>query len=106
MGMEPQLCWVKFVGATGSDLIDKFTYIFLDAIDLGGDATKVGKLVNTTNLEVVLLRMKRKLVSASFTTLVISDACGHDRPGDLHRRDPGHILDHAHKLYSTLNFSA
>ena len=70
MGMEPQLCWLKFVGATGSDLIDKFTYIFIDAIDLGGDATKVGKLVNTTNLEVVLLRMKRKLVSASFTTLI------------------------------------
>ncbi len=70
MGMEPQLCWLKFVGATGSDLIDKFTYIFIDAIDLGGDATKVGKLVNTTNLEVVLLRMKRKLVSSSFTTLI------------------------------------
>ena len=70
MGMEPGLCWLKFVGATGSDLIDKFTYIFIDAIDLGGDATKVGKLVNTTNLEVVLLRMKRKLVSASFTTLI------------------------------------
>ncbi|HEY3423116.1 MAG TPA: flagellar assembly protein FlaJ, partial [Methanocellaceae archaeon] len=71
MGMEPRLCWIKFVGHTGSDLIDKFTYIFLDAIDLGGDATKVGKLVNTTNLEVVLLRMKRKMVSSSFTTLVV-----------------------------------
>jgi archaeal flagellar protein FlaJ len=71
MGMEPRLCWLKFVGATGSDLINKFTYIFLDAIDLGGDATKVGKLVNTTNLEVVLLRMKRKMVSSSFTTLAI-----------------------------------
>jgi flagellar protein FlaJ len=70
MGMEPHLCWLKFVGATGSDLIDKFTYIFLDAIELGGDANKVGKLVNTTNLEVVLLRMKRKLVSSSFTTLI------------------------------------
>lgn len=71
MGMEPRLCWSKFVGSTGSDLIDKFTYIFLDALDLGGDAAKVGKLVNTTNLEVVLLRMKRKLVSSSFTTLII-----------------------------------
>lgn len=71
MGLDQRLCWSKFVGLSGSDLIDKFTYIFLDALDLGGDATKIGKLVNSTNLEVVLLRMKRKLVSSSFTTLVI-----------------------------------
>lgn len=71
MGIEPRLCWVKFVGSSGSDLIDKFTYIFLDGLDLGGDATKIGKLVNNTNLEVVLLRMKRSLVASSFTTLII-----------------------------------
>ncbi|MCD1296044.1 flagellar assembly protein FlaJ [Methanocella sp. CWC-04] len=71
MGLEPRLCWMKFVGSSGSDLINKFTYIFLDALDLGGDATKIGKLVNSTNLEIVLLRLKRGMVASSFTTLVV-----------------------------------
>ena len=71
MGLDPKVCWNEFIGNSGSELINKFTHIFTDAIDMGGDATKIGKLVNTTNLEVVLLRMKRKLVSSSFTTLII-----------------------------------
>ncbi len=71
MGLEPRICWGKFVGHTGSELINKFTYIFIDAVDMGGDATRIGKLVNSTNLEVVLLRMKRKLISSSFTTLLM-----------------------------------
>jgi flagellar protein FlaJ len=71
MGMDSQISWKRFIGSTGSELINKFTHIFTDAIDMGGDATKIGKLVNTTNLEIVLLRMKRKLVSSSFTTLII-----------------------------------
>ncbi len=71
MGMEPKICWEKFVGLSGSELIHKFTYIFLDSVEMGGDPVKIGKLVNTTNLEIVLLRMKRNMTSASFTSLVI-----------------------------------
>jgi len=71
MGMDPTICWSRFIGSTGSELINKFTHIFIDAVDMGGDATKIGKLVNNTNLEVVLLRMKRKLISSSFTTLIV-----------------------------------
>ncbi|WP_174590061.1 archaellar assembly protein FlaJ [Methanocella conradii] len=71
MGIDPRLCWMRFVGNSGSELINKFTHIFIDAIDMGGDATKIGKLVNTTNLEVVLLRMKRNLLSSSFINLLI-----------------------------------
>lgn len=106
MGMEPRLCWIKFVGSTGSDLINKFTYIFLDALDKGGDAAKVGKLVNTTNLEVVLLRMKRKLVSSSFSSLIVP----------MHVSMAGLTLfvieilitfsGMIAKLYSTMDFSA
>lgn len=71
MGMEPKICWEKFVGSTGSELIHKFTYIFLDSVEMGGDPVKIGKLVNTSNLEIVLLRMKRNMTSASFTSLVL-----------------------------------
>ena len=71
MGIEPRLCWEKFVGFSGSELINKFSYVFLDAVEMGGDPVKIGKLVNTTSLEIVLLRMKRHMTAASFTTLVI-----------------------------------
>ncbi|MGA9141009.1 MAG: archaellar assembly protein FlaJ [Methanocella sp.] len=71
MGIEPRLCWQKFVGFAGSDLMHKFSYVFLDAIELGGDPVKIGKLVNSTSLEIVLLRLKRQLTASSFTTLLI-----------------------------------
>ncbi|HMK46415.1 MAG TPA: archaellar assembly protein FlaJ [Methanocella sp.] len=71
MGMEPKICWEKFVGYSGSELIHKFAYIFLDSVEMGGDPVKIGKLVNTANLEIVLLRMKRNMTSASFTSLAI-----------------------------------
>jgi flagellar protein FlaJ len=71
MGIDPRLCWTRFVGNSGSELINKFTHVFIDAIDMGGDATKIGRFVNTTSLEVVLLRMKRNLLSSSFINLLI-----------------------------------
>jgi flagellar protein FlaJ len=71
MGIEPRLCWEKFVGFSGSELINKFSYVFLDAVEIGGDPVKIGKMVNATSLEIVLLRMKRHLTASSFTTLVI-----------------------------------
>jgi flagellar protein FlaJ len=34
MGIEPRLCWEKFVGFSGSELINKFSYVFLDAVEI------------------------------------------------------------------------
>lgn len=70
-GLDPKLCWEKFVGETGSYLIYKLTNIFVDAINLGGDAEVIGELVSSSNLELVLLRMKRERISKGFTNLVI-----------------------------------
>lgn len=70
-GLDPKLCWDKFVGETGSYLIYKLTSVFVDAINLGGNAGTVGELVSSSNLEFVLLRMKRDRISKAFTNLVI-----------------------------------
>ena len=70
-GLDPKLCWERFVGETGSYLIYKLTNVFVDAINLGGDAETVGELVSSSNLELVLLRMKRDRISKAFTVLVI-----------------------------------
>lgn len=70
-GLDPKLCWEKFVGETGSYLIYKLSNVFVDAINLGGDAEVIGELVSSSNLDLVLLRMKRERISKAFTSLVI-----------------------------------
>ena len=70
-GLEPDLCWKKFVGETGSYLIYKLTNVYVDAINLGGNADTVGELVSSSNLEIVLLRMNRDRIAKGFTNLVI-----------------------------------
>ncbi|WP_211247074.1 type II secretion system F family protein [Methermicoccus shengliensis] len=71
MDLDPRLCWEKFVGESGSYLIQKLTSIFIDATDLGGDADTVGEVVSSSNLEMVLLRLKRDLISSGFVSLII-----------------------------------
>ncbi len=71
MGLDPKLSWEKFIGETGSYLINKLTRIFVDASDMGGDANVIGEIVGSSNLEMVLLRLKRDLISSGFTNLVI-----------------------------------
>jgi flagellar protein FlaJ len=70
-GLDAELSWNQFVGTSGSYLIHKFTSVFVDSVNLGGDAETVGELVSTSNLELVLLRMKRDRIASSFTNLVI-----------------------------------
>lgn len=71
LNLDSKMCWEKFVGESGSYLIEKFTAIFLDAVNLGGDPALVGKIVGSSNLEMVLLRLKRELISSGFINLVI-----------------------------------
>jgi flagellar protein FlaJ len=70
-GLDPALCWGRFVGETGSYLIYKFTSVFVDAVNFGGNAEVVGELVSSSNLELVLLRMKRERIAKAFSSLVI-----------------------------------
>ncbi|WP_202320707.1 archaellar assembly protein FlaJ [Archaeoglobus neptunius] len=71
MGLDPRISWERFVGESGSYLISKLTAIFVDATDLGGDADVVGEIVSSSNLEMVLLRLKRDLISSGFVNLII-----------------------------------
>jgi flagellar protein FlaJ len=70
-GINQKICWRYFVGETGSELINKFTNVFLDAIDLGGNATKIGEVTARSSLGIAILRAKRRLVSSGFINLVI-----------------------------------
>ncbi len=70
-GINPKICWQYFIGETGSESINKFTNVFLDAINLGGNPTRIGEIVAKSSLGIAILREKRKLVSAGFMNLVI-----------------------------------
>lgn len=69
--LSPRLCWERFIRDSGSELMNRCTRIFNDAVRLGGDPMEIGKIVSTSSLAVVLLRMKRKPISANFAGLVI-----------------------------------
>ena len=69
MGLKTSLCWEKFIGETGSELINRSSKIFTDAVGLGGDPAEIGSIVSSSSLAIVLLRMKRKLVSSGFRGL-------------------------------------
>ncbi len=71
MGLKSRLCWDKFIGETGSELINRCSRIFTDAVELGGDPAEIGEIVSTSSLAIVLLRMKRQLVSSGFKGLAI-----------------------------------
>jgi len=72
MGFKSRLCWEKFIGETGSELINRSSRIFTDAVELGGDPAEIGNIVSTSSLAIVLLRMKRQLVSSGFKGLAVT----------------------------------
>ena len=71
LGLNERMCWEKFAGETGSELINRLTSIFVDAISLGGNPDDIGKIVSRASLGITLLQMKRKALSATFTGLVV-----------------------------------
>lgn len=70
-GLKPDLCWIRFIAETGSELVNRATRIFWDGTRLGGDSKEVGEAASNFALKIMLLRAKRKLVATSFTWLCI-----------------------------------
>lgn len=70
-GLSTVKCWGRFMAETGSELIHRSVRSFWDACDLGGDTDKIGKMSSDLALRVSLLRAKRKLVSSTFTYVIV-----------------------------------
>jgi len=70
-GLSTVKSWYKFMAETGSEMIHRSVRCFWDANDLGGDPDKIGRYSADMALRVSLLRAKRKLVSSTFTYVVI-----------------------------------
>lgn len=70
-GIDGDVCWRKFAGESGSELISRLTKIFFDSTKLGADPAAVGKIVSFSSLNINILRMKRNSVTNSFVGLII-----------------------------------
>ena len=71
IGVETSRAWLRFMAETGSELIHRVVRSFWDAVNLGGDPEKAGRLSADMALRVSLLRAKRKLVSSTFNYVVV-----------------------------------
>jgi flagellar protein FlaJ len=71
-GVAPDLCWQRFVGETGSELVNRTVRIFWDGVSLGGEPQRVGNEASTFANKIALLRAHRKLIASGFTWLTVT----------------------------------
>ncbi len=71
-GVSPNLCWDRFVGETGSELVNRSVRMFWDGVSLGGEPQQVGNEASAYALKISLLRAQRNQVSIGFTWLTIA----------------------------------
>ncbi len=70
-GISPDLCWHRFVGESGSEMVSRTVQMFYDGIKLGGEPERIGLLSSVYSMKISLLRTKRQLVSSTFNWLII-----------------------------------
>jgi archaeal flagellar protein FlaJ len=68
-GIEQKLCWDRMVAETSSELVVRATRIFLDSVNIGGEAERVGRDAGIFALKISLLRGKRATVASGFLWL-------------------------------------
>lgn len=70
-GISPDLCWIRFAGESGSEVLTRSVRIFWDGVRAGGDTKQVSELSSDFALKIWLLRADRKLVSSTFSFVVL-----------------------------------
>lgn len=68
-GLSTDLCWLKFVSESGSELVHRSVKIFRDAVNMGADPQIASEQASMYAMKIDLLREKRKLVSSGFSWL-------------------------------------
>ena len=69
-GLEPEMCWDRFVDETGSELVDRTKNMFRDALTLGADAGKAGAASALFSSKIAYLRANRAMVAVTFKYLI------------------------------------
>jgi flagellar protein FlaJ len=69
--ISSDLCWLRFAGETGSELVTRSVRIFWDGLRMGGDAGEVGALASAYALKITVLRATRKMVANTFAFVIV-----------------------------------
>jgi flagellar protein FlaJ len=70
-GVSPNLCWDRFVGETGSELVNRSVRIFWDGVSFGGEPQRVSNSASEFAMKISLLRAQRNQVALGFEWLTI-----------------------------------
>ncbi len=70
-GIEPEMCWDRFVDETGSELVDRTKNMFWDALNLGADAGRAGTASALFSSNIAFLRANRDMVATTFRYLIM-----------------------------------
>ncbi len=68
--IDKKMAWRYFAGETGSNLISKFTDMFVTGIDMGGDPRKISKIISESYVKMIGLRKKRFQSASNLTGLL------------------------------------
>jgi flagellar protein FlaJ len=69
--ISPDLSWLRLAAESGSEMVTRCIRVFWDGVRVGGDTEKVATLSSEFALKIYLLRADRKLVSTTFSFVVI-----------------------------------
>ena len=71
-GINPDRCWERFVGETGSEQINRSVRIFWDGVNLGGEPERVGNDASAFAMQISLLRAQRSIITSGMQWLAIA----------------------------------
>ncbi len=84
--IDKKMAWRYFAGETGSNLISKFTDMFVTGLDMGGNPRRISKIISESYVRMIGLRKKRFQSAANLTGILY-----------------GLMVGMAFTLYTTLN---
>lgn len=67
LGINNIKSWKLFSAETGSNMIDVFSKMFVESVNLGGDPGKVGDIISLNFSKIMFLRKQKFQVASSFT---------------------------------------
>lgn len=70
-GINPNSCWRRFVGETGSEQVNRSVRIFWDGVMLGGEPERVGNEASNFAMKIAYLRSQRRLIANGLTWLAL-----------------------------------
>ena len=70
MRIDKRKAWRYFAGETGSNLISKFTDMYVTGIEMGGNPTKISRIISDAYVKMIGLRKKRFQTATNLTGIL------------------------------------